>query len=73
MDATDEDLPPGWVKKQRKSGSVYYFHVMTGSTRVDAPHERDELGEGTRSVAAPRRQNGIRSLFRVRDVFQVES
>ncbi|CAN0504636.1 unnamed protein product, partial [Scytosiphon promiscuus] len=39
IDAGDEDLPPGWVKKQRKSGSVYYFHTMTGSISVAPPNE----------------------------------
>eukprot|EP00904_Undaria_pinnatifida_P011275 jgi/Undpi1/7278/HiC_scaffold_22.g09751.m1 len=66
IDATDEDLPPGWVKRQRKSGSVYYYNVMTGSTRITTPHEAGEVVDGTRTITAPRPQNGICSLFPVR-------
>ena len=67
IDAEDEDLPPGWVKKQRKNGSVYYFHTMTAATTSSPPRERGESSPRTAATVAPPRPNGIRSLFRVRE------
>eukprot|EP00904_Undaria_pinnatifida_P011278 jgi/Undpi1/7280/HiC_scaffold_22.g09753.m1 len=65
IDATDEDLPSGWVKRQRQDGGVYYYHVMTGATRVTAPNERDEISESTSATAAPQPRNGVGRLFPV--------
>ena len=67
INAEDEDLPPGWVKMQRKNRSVYYFHTMTAATTSSPPRERGESSPRTAATAAPRRPNGIRSRFRVRE------
>lgn len=67
IDATDEDLPPNWVKLQRQNGSVYYSNMNTGSTRFNAPRERNALSESTRATASPRRQKELGNLFQVRE------
>ncbi|CAM9891659.1 unnamed protein product [Scytosiphon promiscuus] len=38
IDATDEDLPSEWVKKQKPNGSIYYFHVLDGIRQTTPPH-----------------------------------
>ena len=67
LDVADEDLPPGWVKKQCKSGLVNYYHTMTGSTSMSAPHEMESPSASTDAYVAPRRPKLIRSMFRVRE------
>ncbi|CAM9479217.1 unnamed protein product [Pylaiella littoralis] len=61
IDAADEDLPAGWVKRQRMNGSMYYCNTMTGEMRDDSPHEADAVATGA-PVGRPRR--GINRLFR---------
>ncbi|CBJ30297.1 E3 ubiquitin-protein ligase, putative [Ectocarpus siliculosus] len=41
LDASEEDLPADWVKKQRANGSIYYFHPLTGKKQSTPP---DALG-----------------------------
>lgn len=38
MEATDEDLPTGWVKRRRSNGSIYYHNTITDMVKDDPPH-----------------------------------
>lgn len=64
IDASDEDLPAEWTKRQRKNGSMYYCNSVTGELRDNSPHEADAVTSGS-SASRPRR--GINRLFRVRN------
>ncbi|CAN0142378.1 unnamed protein product [Pylaiella littoralis] len=55
IDAADEDLPAGWVKRQRMNGSMYYCNTTTGEMRDDSPHEADAVATGA-PVGGPRRE-----------------
>ncbi|CAN0024019.1 unnamed protein product, partial [Ectocarpus sp. 12 AP-2014] len=44
IDASEEDLPVEWVKKQRPNGSIYYFNVMTGAKQTASPNHLDDAG-----------------------------
>ncbi|CBJ30298.1 similar to neural precursor cell expressed, developmentally down-regulated 4-like [Ectocarpus siliculosus] len=44
IDASEEDLPVEWVKKQRPNGSIYYFNVMTGAKQTASPNHLDNAG-----------------------------
>ncbi|CAM9783741.1 unnamed protein product [Ectocarpus sp. 6 AP-2014] len=39
IDASNEDLPIGWVKRQRKNGTTYYYNPLTGDARENSPTE----------------------------------
>ncbi|CAM9509105.1 unnamed protein product [Ectocarpus fasciculatus] len=39
IDTSNEDLPIGWVKRQRKDGTTYYYNPLTGDTRENSPNE----------------------------------
>ena len=63
-----------WVKKQTRTGSVYYYNVMTGSTRTTSPNEVDGDPSGSASARAavapppppPRpRSTAVHNVFRV--------
>ncbi|CAM9979906.1 unnamed protein product, partial [Scytosiphon promiscuus] len=54
IDASEEDLPPGWIKKRRVDGSTYYAST-TGAEQAVAPHQLDEPSAGalsSRSIEA---------------------
>ena len=63
-----------WVKKKNRTGSVYYYNVMTGSTRTRSPKEVDGDASGSASAGAavapppppPRpRSTAVHNVFRV--------
>ncbi|CAM9296241.1 unnamed protein product, partial [Hapterophycus canaliculatus] len=64
IDATDEDLPVEWVKKQRKNGTTYYFNHLTGATRNNSPNESSIVLAGA-PVAPPRPPPAINRIFQV--------
>lgn len=67
VDASDEDLPAEWVKRQRKDGSFYYCNAMTGAVQDSSPHD----GVAGATVVAPnatRPRRGIASMFQVREL-----
>lgn len=64
VDASDEDLPVEWVKKQRKDGSFYYCNTMTGVVQDDSPNERGAAATSAPAATRPRR--GIARMFKVR-------
>ena len=65
IDASEEDLPVEWVKKQRSNGSVYYFNVMTGAKLARSPN--DLGGDGADGGdPAPSRESVMSRIFRVR-------
>ncbi|CAB1103504.1 unnamed protein product [Ectocarpus sp. CCAP 1310/34] len=39
IDTSNEDLPIGWVKRQRKNGTTYYYNPLTGDARENSPTE----------------------------------
>lgn len=43
IDASEEDLPMDWVKKESSDGSQYYFNVLTGAIQDHSPND---LGAG---------------------------
>lgn len=45
MDASEEDLPESWVKKQRRDGSFYYHNVMTGRTQDRSPNDLEGMSD----------------------------
>ncbi|CAM9385471.1 unnamed protein product [Scytosiphon promiscuus] len=62
IDASDEDLPIEWAKRQRKDGSMYYFNHMTGATRDNSPNELSIGGPG--APPPPRPQRTISRMFK---------
>ncbi|CAN0019989.1 unnamed protein product [Scytosiphon promiscuus] len=62
IDASDEDLPTEWAKRQRKDGSMYYFNHMTGATRDNSPNELSIGGLG--APPPPRPQRTISRIFK---------
>lgn len=67
-----------WVKKQTRTGSVYYYNVMTGSRRTRSPNEEDDDRSGSGGARAavappppppPPRSTAIHNVFRVSDSF----
>ena len=63
VDASGEDLPAEWVKKQTKDGRYYYCNVMTGAVQDNSPH--DGVADAT-ALAATRPERDIARLFKVR-------
>lgn len=63
VDASGEDLPVEWVKKQRKDGRYYYCNEMTGVVQDNSPH--DGVADAT-APAATRPKRGIARMFKVR-------
>ena len=63
-----------WVKKQTRTGSVYYYNAVTGSKRTTSPNEVDSDASGSASAGAavapppppPRpRSTEVHNVFRV--------
>eukprot|EP00903_Cladosiphon_okamuranus_P010878 g10275.t1 len=69
VDASDEDLPVEWIKRQRKDGSFYYCNTMTGAVQNRSPLEGIGDGDATTATpaaaapAAPRPPHGIARVF----------
>lgn len=68
VDASDEDLPVEWVKRQRRDGSYYYRNTMTGAERDTSPHEGVADAPGAPEAARARRGSRIplARMFKVR-------
>eukprot|EP00752_Nemacystus_decipiens_P002624 g2457.t1 len=60
IDASEEDLPQSWVKKQRPNGSVYYFNVLTGVSLARSPND---LGGTDGGNPAPARGSTASRVF----------
>ena len=65
VDASDEDLPVEWVKRQRKNGTFYYCNTMTGAIRDNSPNEGDAVVATGAPVTAPRQRRGVTRMFKV--------
>lgn len=63
VDASEEDLPVEWVKRQRRDGSFYYSNTMTGAVQNSSPHER--VADATGAPAATRPRRGVARMFQV--------
>ncbi|CAM9275351.1 unnamed protein product [Ectocarpus fasciculatus] len=59
IDASEEDLPVEWVKKQRPNGSIYYFNVMTGAKQTASPNHLDATG----GAAPPPSNSALGRIF----------
>ncbi|CAM9891591.1 unnamed protein product [Scytosiphon promiscuus] len=59
VDASEEDLPAGWVKKQRANGSIYYLNTTNGSRQNESPH----IHGGAHGIALPSHGNAIHRIF----------
>lgn len=67
IDASGEDLPAGWVKKQRVNGSIYYLNVTDGTRQSVSPHELAR----THEVAPPPRSHALNRIFQVGMIHRV--
>lgn len=63
LDASEEDLPVEWVKKQRPNGSIYYFNVLTGAKLARSPNDLDAADGGD---PPPSRGSALSRVFQVR-------
>lgn len=63
VDASDEDLPVEWEKRQKKNGSFYYRNAMTGAVQDSSPHEG--IADAT-GGADTRARRGVARIFQVR-------
>lgn len=65
VNASGEDLPAEWVKKQRKDGSSFYYcNTMTGAVQDNSPKEG--AADATMATSATRPRRGIARMFQVR-------
>lgn len=68
IDASEEDLPANWVKKQRKNGTVYYHNVLTDTVRDMSPNEfaGQPPGPAATATEVASHGGGVGRFFQVR-------